>query len=279
MDSNRKKYPTFDGDFWICFIIPVSLMLVICFLPSILTQNGDSDFTDKGQIGDTIGGIMSPFVAMVASLLTFIAFWVQYKANIQQRQDIALERFERNFFEMLNAQEQITDGLVLENLSENFKQSGRDVFQMIYMEDVYLGKDNKHASLRDLLNEDESMKTRLANFGDIWFLDHYFRHLYRIYKYIDEYDKTVVSEQMKQYYGAIMRSRLSPFELVMIFYNGFTHPKLKKLIEKYHVLNNLRIELLASEADKTLYKGMVSDEDEIATRVENYNISAFKADA
>lgn len=125
--SNRKKkYPTFDGDFWMYLLIPLIPMVVICFLPSILTKGGVLDFTNTGEIGDTIGGIMSPFVAIVATLVTFVAFWIQYKANIQQREDIALERFERNFFEMLNAQEQIVSGLVLEQKGANpMIQKGR----------------------------------------------------------------------------------------------------------------------------------------------------------
>ena len=45
---------------------------------------------------------MGPFIAIAAAGLTFIAFWVQYKANIQQRHDIAIERFESNLFEMIH---------------------------------------------------------------------------------------------------------------------------------------------------------------------------------
>ena len=48
---------------------------------------GGKYFSDTGEIGDTIGGITGPFIAIAAAGLTFIAFWVQYKANIQQRQD------------------------------------------------------------------------------------------------------------------------------------------------------------------------------------------------
>ena len=120
------------------------LAVIICFLPSLLVQDGTINFRDTGSIGDTIGGIMGPFVALLAAGLTFMAFWVQFKANKQQRHDIALERFERNFFELLNAQEQITDGLVLEDLGGKFKQSGRDVFQMLYMGySDYLNCNNK----------------------------------------------------------------------------------------------------------------------------------------
>lgn len=84
---------TFDKFFWISLFIFLLLVIGICFLPSILTGEGEPDFSQKGQIGDTIGGIMGPFVAIIAAWLTFIAFWVQFKANNQQRRDIAIERF------------------------------------------------------------------------------------------------------------------------------------------------------------------------------------------
>mgnify|MGYP006981304488 FL=1 len=95
MDTNM-----FSNDFkkylkWICIFF-----LIILFLPILLTKFPFciSDFSNTGPIGDTIGGIMGPFVAIAAAILTFLAFWVQFKANEQQRKDIALERFESNLF-------------------------------------------------------------------------------------------------------------------------------------------------------------------------------------
>ncbi|WP_373803546.1 hypothetical protein [Bacteroides heparinolyticus] len=101
---------TFDKFFWISLIIFLSLVIGICFLPSILTGEGEPDFSQKGQIGDTIGGIMGPFVAIIAAWLTFIAFWVQFKANNQQRHDIAIERFENTVFELVHVQQEIIKG-------------------------------------------------------------------------------------------------------------------------------------------------------------------------
>ena len=94
----------FSNDFkkylkWICIFF-----LIILFLPVLLTKFPFciSDFSNTGPIGDTIGGIMGPFVAIAAAILTFLAFWVQFKANEQQRKDIAKERFESNFYELLH---------------------------------------------------------------------------------------------------------------------------------------------------------------------------------
>ncbi|PKL16337.1 MAG: hypothetical protein CVV49_16705 [Spirochaetae bacterium HGW-Spirochaetae-5] len=92
-----------------CF---ASIMLFIFSMisPLIFTRSlTDFDFTNTGQIGDTIGGLMSPFIAMVATILTFAAFYVQYRANqIQirnfenQENQVKLERFETKLFNMLD---------------------------------------------------------------------------------------------------------------------------------------------------------------------------------
>jgi len=110
------------------FVVPI---VVICFLPYLLTSRSwfGLDFRTTGQIGDTIGGIMGPFIAIAAAILTFIAFWVQYKANEQQRQDIRLERFETKYYELLH--------LHKENLKEiriNDQYIGREAFLGLYNE-------------------------------------------------------------------------------------------------------------------------------------------------
>lgn len=66
------------------------------------------DYALTGTIGDTYGGLLGPPIAFIAAILTFAAFWVQYRANQQQKSDIAdqkknwlYERFENRFFELL----------------------------------------------------------------------------------------------------------------------------------------------------------------------------------
>lgn len=67
-----------------------SILLIIlgCFAPVIFTQYSSLvDFTGTGQIGDTIGGTMSPIVAIAGVFMTFIAFLMQINANrIQSEQ-------------------------------------------------------------------------------------------------------------------------------------------------------------------------------------------------
>jgi len=127
-----KSFGMFGKKFLVFSIIYICVCLIVCAIPAILTQGGSIvDFTKTGQIGDTIGGIMGPFVAMIAAYLTFIAFWVQYYANKQQRDDIATERFNQTFFSLMDIHEQITDALefTIPRQDENpISHKGREFF-------------------------------------------------------------------------------------------------------------------------------------------------------
>lgn len=65
-------------------IISASLVLFSLFSPFLLTQSQQNerfDFSNTGEIGDTVGGLMTPFIGLAGILLTFLAFYMQIKAN------------------------------------------------------------------------------------------------------------------------------------------------------------------------------------------------------
>ena len=95
------------------FLILLIAIILICLLPLLLTQFSVVDFTKTGEIGDTIGGIMGPFVAIVASFLTFLAFLMQYQANEIQKSELKRqsilhdkEQFEAKLYQMLDVYNQ-----------------------------------------------------------------------------------------------------------------------------------------------------------------------------
>ena len=256
-------------------------------MPWALAKHSWIDFSKTGEIGDTIGGIMGPFVALAAAGLTFIAFWVQYKANIQQRHDIANERFESNLFEMIHIQQEITNGLLVDYYNETKKKreisKGREVFRKIYLDfkDRIKFPDGEDSQvLFQALKAWPNLKMHLSDVKIMWNLDHYFRHLYRIFKYIYDADLTLIPDYKKYEYACIVRATLSEFELVLLFYNGFSHPRFKNMIEEFALLNNLRPELLATDDDRSLYKTKMLESVDIIDDDNNnmsldYNQSAF----
>jgi len=99
---------TFDRQFISLIIVFSAILLLIGALPYLFTHYSILDFTQTGQIGDTIGGILGPFVAIIGALLTFIAFWVQFKANERQFEIInkqqekeKIETIEKQYFFLL----------------------------------------------------------------------------------------------------------------------------------------------------------------------------------
>lgn len=259
--GNSKKNNTFTLDFWINLAIFIALIGIICCFPAWFTEPGKLDFRNTGQIGDTIGGIMGPFVAIAAAILTFLAFWVQFKANEQQRKDIALERFESNLFQLIQIQEEITNNLSFTptDSADRLYGSifhGRQVFQILYREKTfpYWGIENGIREKGIISYEEDK---------DVNVLDHYFRHLYRVFKFIDEAPIFVNDKNKKYEYACIMRASLSQYELIMLFYNCLSsngREKFKPLIEKYAIFNNLRVELLATDREKELYVSKFQDD-------------------
>jgi uncharacterized protein YqgC (DUF456 family) len=89
-----KNNITFDKVFWKSFGWFILIAVLICCLPWLLAKHSWIDFSTTGEIGDTIGGIMGQFIAIAAAGLTFIAFWVQYKAypsNRDENRDMSKE--------------------------------------------------------------------------------------------------------------------------------------------------------------------------------------------
>lgn len=86
--------------------------------------------------------------------------------------------------------------------------------------------------------------------------DHYFRHLYRIIKFVNETPLLPDSFDDRYQYTSMVRAQLSKYELVWLFYNCLSDngkDKFKPLIEKYALLKNLRFELLAKPEHENLY--------------------------
>ena len=73
---------------WPLAIAALVIIIAACLAPWLLTQPGSVDFTNTGEIGDTIGGTMSPFVRIAGVIMTFVAFMMQVRANEIQREQL-----------------------------------------------------------------------------------------------------------------------------------------------------------------------------------------------
>lgn len=85
-------------------IICIGFLIIAFYAPLVAAEFKDnsSDFYQaSANIASTLYNSMSPFIAIVAALLTFIAFWVQHEANEKMLKNHERQEVERQFYEML----------------------------------------------------------------------------------------------------------------------------------------------------------------------------------
>ena len=237
----------------------------------------EEPYAIEGVFGDSFGAI-NALISALAFAGMIVTFWLQRKELDMQRQELKaqreeftqqnktlkLQRFENTFFHMMELQQQIVNDLNI-RLSDKEKVTqhsiegytdvetivdnsvkGRQVVQYIY-------RHLEHGFWRGVFDEIiESGQEGYVNAPYRDLLDHYFRHLYTILRYVDETDAFDLNDdgkpdaenewRQKYHYTTILRSTLSRHEMLMLYYNGlsiFGREKLKPLIEKYALLNNL----------------------------------------
>ena len=171
----------------------------------------------------------------------------------------ALQRFEASYFNMLGLQQQIINEL--ESPDKNCEKKGRALFEYLYKDYETTPKQDKGDGIIEAVcgpdGEDcgrDSLKSKMY-FGGLeayensdlpTVFDHYFRHLYRIVKFIDN-TYTFLTDKDRYTYAANLRGTLSKYELVWLYYNCLAGPgfeKFKALVEKYALFKNIRPELL-----------------------------------
>lgn len=116
----------------IALLVFLVYMAVILVLPPTLIEHLASDYSDTGQIGDTVGGFLGPLIAIGAAALTFAAFCSQIAANRIQRSDLQKERFENNFFNLIDLLNRLTcDTRIREKKEVNV---GKQAFHFMFYE-------------------------------------------------------------------------------------------------------------------------------------------------
>ncbi|WKL50458.1 putative phage abortive infection protein [Flavobacterium pectinovorum] len=117
-------------------VISVILIIVSFLSPYYFTKKEIGDTlvfnASTGWTGDTLGGIMNPFIALAGAVLTFIAFYIQKIANDDIKNQFKIQQFESQFYEMLhlhreNLNEMTIEGYVFEyNNNDKSKEAKKD---------------------------------------------------------------------------------------------------------------------------------------------------------
>ena len=85
---------------WGAFVCTVLCLLASFVAPYVLSIY-PFEISLSSNVANSIYGLMSPFIAIAAAILTFMAFWVQYNANQNIYKENKKQQDERHFYEML----------------------------------------------------------------------------------------------------------------------------------------------------------------------------------
>lgn len=277
---------------------------------------------EQGQFGDQFGAVNALFSGLAFAGLIFTIILQKKELALQreeltqtrdelkgqkeqlkaQNKTLRIQRFENTFFNMLSQFQEVVSGITYtQDFGGKTKvYKGRELF--------YEGFENLEVKIREegLFVENASFKSLreciekegLQGYASVempTYLDHYFRLLYRILKFVETTD-LIEKDEEKYEYTSMIRAILSRYELVWLYYNGLSeygNQKLKPLIEKFCMLKNLRTELLCYSNDSEIvlsrlrltadglrancfsgtdYENFLTEENGLRTQ---YNLTAF----
>lgn len=282
LEEDNKKVPS-TPLWWIfsviiCFLIWVLGGLATNWFAVNYFEVGDND-NAPALFGDSFGAV-NALISAIAFAGMIVTFRLQkYELSLQreelsaqrkefnqQNATLKLQRFENTFFNMLELQQQIVDGLTLEYKASSLFRSGN--IPNPPEDEFYKGRETFWGTLHSTrihqgvykLIENSGIE-KYSDSQTISMFDHYFRHLYTFLKFIDEtkvFNEESLREEgesiheAKYRYATILRATLSRYELVLLYYNGLSingRDKLKPLLERYCMLNNLNKDLLRLSKD------------------------------
>lgn len=97
----EKENKIFDYKFYLLFLGLILILFASVYIFTRPSFNSQFDLSNKGEIGDTIGGITAPIINLIGAILVYISFQAQINANkIQYKllnKEIENQRYDRNF--------------------------------------------------------------------------------------------------------------------------------------------------------------------------------------
>ena len=172
------------------------------------------------------------------------------------------QNFENFFSQLLDRHSEIVNSIVIRRGIDG-EYFGRECFgyMLQHLRRIYMGAHEQfHAGMhsgdaREVMYEwvNEKYEKFFAEYQS--HIDHYFRHLYNVVKFVDDQKDFPKEFQGKKRYTNLIRAQLSSDELGLLFYNCLSKrgAKFRDLVEKYALLQDMRFETLINQEHKNLY--------------------------
>ncbi|MBN0975986.1 putative phage abortive infection protein [Pseudomonas sp. SDM007_2] len=225
------------------------LFLYGCYLVGLLW---DTPFVSvpgqvrEGVFGDSFGTLNALFSGLAFSGV-LITLLFQRKDLSETRSQIARQQIESQFYNMLNQQQEIVRNLDLQKIdTDEVFARGRDCFREWA---AMLDEIHKNCVKNKVDNPKRMAYQAIYHIGRTD-LGLYFRSLYSVFRFVDE-----SKHQDSDKFGVVVRSLISDYELVLIFYNCLSEKGVgfSKYVYRFGLFDNLDDSLLLSSEDINLF--------------------------
>lgn len=207
--------------------------------------------------------------------------------ELKETRDVfLLQNFENTFFNLLKYQRELVNNIKCEIILGGVKEKivGAQFFEFSrivlmrtydfylpdnrrqssienikYVNDIYYARQEIY-ELTELIRPTQNDELRIRHCYDLYLkrfsdnINHYFRHLYSILKFIKQHEKDLEKYRVPEEYSRILRAQMTLAELFLTFYNGLYFPKMKLLLEEYDIVKNLYVDELLNTSHELHYK-------------------------
>lgn len=104
-------------------------------VPYDFKKGGDNNYLSPNEKGDALGGVLNPIIGIIAILVTYLAFFIQFLANKQVQNQFKIQQFESQFYEMLRIHKDNVNEMYLSAQGQKFE--GRYALELIYSELIF----------------------------------------------------------------------------------------------------------------------------------------------
>jgi len=187
-----------------------------------------------GTFGDFFSGTLGPILSFFGLMAILLTLAMQAHALKESTNSFKRQSFDNSFFSLVNFHNAIVNDMKYSTGTSVYQ--GRAVFRKLFTT-IYLLNSSQEGAEKDKIIAAYEYFLQSHEY----IVGHYFRNLYRIYKYIDESD-AFQNEEDKRNYSGIIRAQLSTYELALLYFNSL-HPNghpFKGYIEKYAIFENFR---------------------------------------
>jgi uncharacterized membrane protein len=275
LDNSTRGISEAIAAFCVGGMILIGFLLRYDFIAHQEANGSDPTGKYLGTLGDFFGGVLNPiltFFTLIALVLTVVMQRMQLrdtKVEVEENSRLArLQTFETTFFNLINlhtttvqelrlARGQITATIfaVYKSGNPNARPTqssdskysnditGRAVFSEV-IHNLQLSLQNAHPTPVKAYSIIQKQHNHV--------LGKYFRNLYQILEFIDEFSGRYIADPQKpsaipgKRYADILRAQLSTDELILLFYNCVgkmvDDGEFREKVKKYELLEHMSLE-------------------------------------